>query len=386
MAQRTALPQQQIPDGGEFLLLPPTLQPYAYSNVDRMFATRAITRGPHPRTLPRGSEISPRYAGAGVERGVDEYFHRACVAGLLVLKRGEIVLERYSLGLREDTRWSSMSMVKSLTSTLVGAALRDGAIGSLDDKVSTYVPAVRGSAYDQVSIRHLITMSSGVAWSEDYVDRDSHVNQYSRSLGAKVPGGVLALLRTLGAEHAPGSQFRYNTGDTYLLGCLLTAATGETLASYMSRKIWAPFGMEFDAYYTLESDDGQEIGGSRAGMALRDFGRFGQFILEGGRTGDTAVLPENWVSDAAAPAFTLDASQNSWGATGYGYSWWLDDSGAMVAVGFAGQSLYIDRTEELVVVTLSCQPQPPYAAAYGIDMRTERRAFLRAVTETLRGA
>ncbi len=383
MAQQTAQPRQHIPDGGEFLLLPPTLQPYAYSMVDRMFATRAIARGPQTWNLPRGTEIAPRYAADGREWGIDDYFHRACVAGLLVIRRGEIVLERYGLGLREDTRWSSMSMVKSLTSTLVGAALQDGAIGSLDDAVSAYVPAVRGSAYDQVSIRHLITMSSGVAWSEDYTDRQSDVNQYSRSLGAKVPGGVLALLRGLGPEYAPGSTFRYNTGDTYLLGCLLSAATGETLASYMSRKIWAPLGMEFDAYYTLESEGGQEIGGSRAGMALRDFGRFGQFILNGGRIGGAAILPEDWVEEASRPAFTLEPQENSWGATGYGYSWWLDESGAMVAVGFAGQSLVIDRARELVVVTLSCQPQPPHAAAYGIDFRDERRAFLRSVAEAV---
>jgi CubicO group peptidase (beta-lactamase class C family) len=142
--------------------------------------------------------------------------------------------------------------------------------------------------------------------------------------------------------------------------------------------------MEFDAYYTLESEDGQEIGGSRAGMALRDLGRFGQFILDGGRVGQDAVLLENWVEDAARPAFTLDPSQNSYGATGYGYSWWLDESGAMVAVGFAGQSLFIHPAEELVIVTLSCQPQPPYAGAYGIDMKAERRAFQRAVIEASR--
>jgi CubicO group peptidase (beta-lactamase class C family) len=384
MALPTSLPQQHISDGGEFLLLPPTLQPYAYANVDKMFATRVIARGPAVSPLARGTGIAPRYETEGVERGVDGYFHRACVSGLLVIKRGQVVLEQYGLGLREETRWSSMSMVKSLTSTLVGTALRDGAIGSLDDKVSAYVPAVRGSAYDAVSVRHLITMSSGVAWNEDYTDRQSHVNQYSRSLGAKVPGGVLALLRTLQPAHPPGEQFCYNTGDTYLLGCLLTAATGETLASYMSRKIWVPLGMEFDAYYTLESDGGQEIGGSRAGMALRDFGRFGQFILQNGRIGDSAVLPEGWVEDAARPAFALEPGQGSYGATGYGYSWWINDDAAMVAVGFAGQSLYINRAEELVIVTLSCQPQPPYAAAYGIDMQAERRAFQRSVIEALR--
>lgn len=367
-----------IPDGGEFLLLPPTQQAFAYARVDRMFATRPILRGETPRRFPRGEEIAVRYTADGAERGVEDYFQRACVAGLLAIKRGRIVLERYSLGLTESTRWSSMSMVKSLTSTLVGAALRDGAIGSLDDKVSSYVPAVRGSAYDAVSVRDLMTMSSGVRWSEDYVDRNSHVNRYSRSLGDKVPGGVLALLGTLEAEHPPGTRFLYNTGDTYLLGCLLRAAVGEHLASYMTRKVWQPQGMEFDAFYTLESEGGQEIGGSRAGMALRDFGRFGQFLLEGG----AGVLPEGWLEEAGRPAFQLDPATNSFGADGYGYSWWLQ-GGTLAAVGFAGQTLCIDPAEALVVVTLSCRPQPPYAAAYAVDMKAERALFHQALVAAL---
>lgn len=386
MNDNLSQPQQHVPHGGEFLLLSPTQQAHAYTMVDRMFATRPILASGKAVPMPRGPAIAPRYVADGVERGVEDYFDRACVAGLLAIKAGRVVLERYGLGLRPSTRWSSMSMVKSLTSTLVGAALQDGAIGSLDDKVTTYVGAVAGSAYDGVSIRDLITMSSGVRWNEDYTDRTSHVNRYSRSLGEKVPGGVLALLRTLEVAHPPGRQFNYNTGDTYLLGALLTAATGESLASYMTRKVWAPVGMEFDAFYTLEAEGGQEIGGSRAGMALCDFGRFGQFVLDDGVTGGQRVLPTGWVAEAARPTFALQPGQSSYGATGYGYSWWINGDGAMVAVGFAGQSLYINRAEDLVLVTLSCQPQPPFAAAYSVDIPQERRLFTEAVVTAAREA
>jgi len=384
MSDGIAQPRFHLPAGEDFLLLSPTMQAHAYRNVDRIFATRAIRRGPHALELPRGKEIAPRYVSRGVERDVASYVGRGHVAGLLVIQDGRIRLEHYGLGLTEDGRWSSMSMVKSLTSTLVGTALRDGAIGSLDDKVSAYLPALRGSAYDGVTIRHLITMSSGVRWNEDYTDRNSDVNRYSKSLGDKVPGGVLALMRSLPAEHAPGSRFNYNTGDTYLLGCLVSAATGKTLADYMSQTIWARLGMEFDAFYTLESEGGQEIGGSRAGMALRDFGRFGLFVLRDGVIGDTRLLPEGWVEEAGRPAFALDPEENSYGAAGYGYSWWLDEEGAMVAVGFAGQSLYINRREGVVIVTLSCQPQPPHAVASDFDFKAERKAFHAAVVSQLR--
>lgn len=383
MSADIASPRSYMPRGEDFLLLAPTWQAYAYRNVDRMFATRRIARGAHVFPLERGAEIAPRFSFGGEGRDVDTYMQRNHVAGLLVLKGDTIRLERYALGLEEHLRWSSMSMIKSLTSTLVGAAVQDGVIASLDDPVSRYLPALADSAYDAVSIRSLITMSSGVAWNEDYTDRGSHVNRYSKSLGDKVPGGVLALMREVERLHPAGTVFNYNTGDTYVLGALLSAATGSTLADYMSRKIWSRFGMEFDAFYTLESENGQEIGGSRAGMALRDFGRFGRFLLRGGVIGGERVLPEGWIEAAGARAFTLDPATTNYGADGYGYSWWIDPDGAMVAVGFAGQSLYINARADVVIVTLSCQPQPPYAASFGTDFKAERMAFKQALLEAL---
>ena len=381
MSADIAQPRQYVPRGEDFLLLSPTWQAYAYRNVDRMFATRRIARGEHAFPLARGPEIAPRYEMGGVPHGVDDYMQRTHVAGLLVLQGDTIRLERYALGLEEHLRWSSMSMIKSLTSTLVGAALHDGAIASLDDAVSRYLPALGGSAYDSVSVRSLITMSSGVDWNEDYTDRNSHVNRYSKSLGDKVPGGVLALMRSVRGLHPPGTQFNYNTGDTYVLGALLSAATGQTLADYMSAKIWSRFGMEFDAFYTLESEGGQEIGGSRAGMALRDFGRFGRFLLGGGVIDGERNLPEGWLDAAGSRVFAIDPATNSYGADGYGYSWWIDPDGAMVASGFAGQTLYVNVKADVVIVTLSCHPQPPFAASYGMDVKAERFAFKRAVID-----
>jgi CubicO group peptidase (beta-lactamase class C family) len=378
-----ASPRVVVPAGEDFLLLSPTEQAYAYRNVDRMFATRTIRRGSRTRQLDRGTEVHPCYEIDGRSYGTEDYIHRANVAGLLVIHDSKIVLERYSLGLDESTRWSSMSTIKSLTSTLVGAAVADGAIESLDDSVSKYISQLRGSAYDSVRVRDLLTMSSGVAWTEDYVDRNSHVNRYSKSLGDKVPGGVLALMRELSQKHLPGREFNYNTGDTYVLGCLISATTGETLADYMSRKIWSPFGMEFDAFYTLESEGGQEIGGSRAGIALRDFGRFGLFILGNGLIDNDPVLPANWVTDANRPWFKFGPDTNRYGAVGYGYSCWIDADGSMVAVGFAGQSLYINRDKKIVIVTLSCHPQPPFSQGYGIDLRAEYYAFKAAVLSAL---
>ena len=383
MKSTIAYPKLHVPAGEDFLLLSPTAQAYAYRNVDRIFATRPIRRGGKVLELQRGKEVSPRYQADGKMHGVDEYIDRANIAGLLVIKEDKIVLERYALGLQENVRWSSMSTIKSLTSTLVGAALQAGAVASLDDTVSKYIPGLRGFAYDAVTVRNLITMSSGVRWSEDYTDRGSDVNRYSKSLGDKVPGGVLALMRSLKAEHRPGSCFKYNTGDSYVLGSLISAATGKTLADYMSETIWSRLGMEFDAFYTLESEGGQEIGGSRAGIALRDFGRFGVFLLRNGIANNKPVLPFDWIEKAGSAFFDLDPETNRYGATGYGYGWWIDPDGSMVALGFAGQSLYVNRKDKVIMVTLSCQPQPPFSASYTVDLKAEPHAFKNAVLAEL---
>jgi CubicO group peptidase (beta-lactamase class C family) len=373
----TSCPSVHLPDAETFLLWPPTIQPWGYRIVDRLFAHRAIPRGT-ASVWPRGAEIAPRYKADGRECDVDAFMERNFIAGLLVVRDGGIVLERYGLGLTEADRWSTMSTVKSMTAMLVGAAVQDGAIGSVDDPVTRYLRVLAGTAYDGVSLRDVMTMSSGLRWNETYSDPDSDVNRYSRSLANKVPGGVLRMMAALPRLHPPGQVFNYNTGDTFVLGAALTAAIGCPLADYMSQKIWRPAGMEFDGFYTLEAENGQEIGGSRAGMALRDFGRFAQFVLDDGVIAGTRVLPDGWVADAATPRFGVSDAE-AWGITGYGYSWWLGD-GLMSAIGFAGQRIDIFPAERLAVVTLAAFPQAPHVPPeVSVTHRREVAAFTNAV-------
>jgi CubicO group peptidase (beta-lactamase class C family) len=385
-----AVPTEHLPRGEDFLLWSPCLQSYGYRIVDRLFATRTIRRGGAKRPLPRGAELNVVYASNpsdpsdGPMHSVADFMDRNSVAGLLIIKDGQLVLEHYGLGLRPSDRWSTMSTVKSMTAMLVGAAVQDGALESIDDKVSHYLPQLEGSAYAHVTVRHLLTMSSGVEWTEVYTDKNSDVNRYSKSLADKVPGGVLDILRRLPTADEPGRVWRYNTGDTYLLGAMISAATGQTLADYMSEKIWQPCGMEFDAYYTLESDDGQEIGGSRAGMALRDIGRFAMFVLDDGVIGGTRVLPEGWVDMATERAFELpkefqSPSRAALGLTGYGFSWWLTDDGAIMAMGHSGQRIYIDRAKRLVVVNLAAYPEPAFASPSEHNRDAELNSLIQAI-------
>jgi CubicO group peptidase (beta-lactamase class C family) len=386
--QATALPRQHLPDGDDFLMWPPCLQSYGYRNVDRLFATRTIRRG-SPRELPRGREVQVQVPVDGQALSLAQFMDRNNVAGLLVIRDGSVVLERYGLGLQAEERWSTMSTVKSMTAMLVGTAVGDGSITSIDDSVARYLPQLRGSAYEGVTVRHLMTMSSGIQWSEDYGDRESDVNRYSRSLAARTPGGVLQIMQGLQRSEPAGTTWRYNTGDTYLLGALVCAATGQSLAECMSKRIWQPCGMEFDGYYTLECEEGTEIGGSRAGMALRDIGRFARLVMNDGVTDEgQRLLPAGWVDAAATPAFALpDESQRSphrraLGLVAYGYSWWLDNDGGMWALGHCGQRIYIHRSERLALVQLAVYPEPRYASAHEPD----RDAQLASLTRALRRA
>jgi CubicO group peptidase (beta-lactamase class C family) len=379
---RLALPRAHLPRSEDFLLWSPCLQSYGYRIVDQLFATRVIQRGPNVRPLQRGEELELRYEHQGEARTVETFMDRNSVAGLLVIKRGQVLLERYGLGLQPGERWSTMSTVKSMTALLVGAAVRDGAIKSLDDEVTWYMPQLLGSAYARVTVRQLLNMSSGVAWTEVYTDKKSDVNQYSKSLADKIPGGILRMLQALPELHEPGSTWHYNTADTYLLGCILCAATGQTLADYMSKTIWQPCGMEDEAFYTLESTDGQEIAGSRAGMSLRDMGRLAALVAAGGSLDGVQVLPEEWISAVGQRAFdipeTFHPSRLSLGLTGYGLGWWLTDDGGMFAMGHSGQRIYVNHQEELAIVNLAVYPEPQYQSSSEHDRDAELHSWIRA--------
>lgn len=384
-----AQPRIHLPPAEQFLYWPPQFQAYGYRIVDQLFASRVIRRGARVRALPRGEELQDfRYACGDVTRSLEEFMDHNVVAGLLVLRNGQIVCERYGLGLQASDRWSTMSTVKSMSAMLLGAAVHEGAIASIDEPVERYVPQMVGCGYEGVSIRHLLTMASGVNWNEDYADPNSDVNQYSASLARREAGGVIRILQKLRREHEPGTRWQYNTGNSYLLGCVLRNAVGRPLADYMSERIWQPAGMEFDAFYTVDSEGGQEIAGSRAGMALRDFGRFAQFVLDDGVIDGRRVLPERWVDDTFTPAFRFAGADLSWGPipafrlVGYGYSWWIGEDGTACATGFAGQRIFIDRRRQLAIVTLSAFPQAPHVPLPQPDRERELMRLTDALCQT----
>jgi CubicO group peptidase (beta-lactamase class C family) len=263
--------------------LTPDLAVSTFRHIDRLFPTRTIARGDRVSPLPAADRALTRleFVSRGKHWDLNDYLAVNRVAGLLVLKNGRVALEIYQYGNTPSTRWMSMSVAKSITSTLIGAAIRDGYIGSVDDPVTRYIPSLAGSAYQGVSIRDLLRMSSGVRWNETYTDPKSDRRRLLDVQIAQKPGAALDLMARLPRAAPPGTVNNYNTGETLVAGEVLHQATKRALSAYLSERIWKPVGMESDATWWLASPDGIEIAGSGISATLRDYARFGQFVLGG---------------------------------------------------------------------------------------------------------
>ena len=310
----------------------------ALDRIPLLAKWHTIVPGASPRPLPPGPPLKlPLDVGA--------YMAGQRSAALLIVQVGQLRLERYGLGFDGDGRWTSFSVAKSFTSTLVGAALRDGAIKSMDDKVSAYVPELKGSAYDDVSVAQLLSMTSGVQWNEDYGDPHSDVARFNNHQPEPGADALLSYLRRLPRAAPPGTRWNYSTGETNLIGILVSQATGKPLAQYLQEKIWQPVGMEHAATWIL-SKTGQEISGCCVQAAPRDFARFGLFILEGARVRGQSIVPDGWLAQATSKQADIGEPGN-----GYGYQWWTHDDGSFDARGIFGQGIFIDPKRELVIVS-----------------------------------
>ena len=342
---------RQIYDG----VLTPEIAVNTFRNIDRLFPTRTVVASAHPFPLPASAHplSSVSFSDNSKPYNLDSYLELNRVAALLVLDDGHIALERYRFGNSDRTRWMSMSIAKSVTSTLVGAAIRQGYIKSLSDSVTHYVPALSGSAYDGVTVRDVLMMASGVKWNETYSDPTSDRRRLLEAQISQVPGSALALMKTLPRAAAPGTRNNYNTGETQVVAEVLRAAVGQPLATYLSERIWNRFGMETDAKWWLDSPDGTEIGGSGVSATLRDYGRFGMFILGNGIAAGDSILPAGWVREATTPK-TLRNGES----LDYGYLWWPGRDSTFMAMGIHGQYLYVNPRARVVIAAWGARPHP----------------------------
>jgi CubicO group peptidase (beta-lactamase class C family) len=341
------------------------------------FRVRVVRRGDHVRGLPvAAQQIVVSYAWQGKTWTLDDYMRAYDVSGVMVLKDGVVILERYAMGRSPTDRWVSQSVAKSVTSMLAGAAIKDGKL-KLGDAVTRFAPELKGSAYDGVTVRQILTMSSGVKWDEGYVGGGSDLAKYYQAAMKGDP--VTDFLETLPRAHPPGSTFHYNTAEAHLAGMVVSRAVGMPLADYLSEKIWKPYGMERDGAWHVDNQ-GREAAGCCLLMTLADYARLGQFALEDGIADGKRVVPPGWMAESTRRQ--IDNGRPA--PAGYGYLWWIGPE-AYEASGIFGQSILVYPKDRLVIAVNSNWPRPDDPAlfqALGAFQKAVRAAARSAPTAT----
>jgi len=318
----------------------------ALSRYDTLFPARTISAPMQPFPLARAaSEPVIRYRFDGLDLTLDDYLNRQPVTGLLVAKDNTILVEHYQYGRTDTDRLTSFSMAKSVVSLLIGIALKEGAIRSIDDTAETYVPDLKDTEYGRTPIKALLLMASGVAFSENYADQSSDINRLAR-LTLEDPGDSLAAVKQFNTRRfPPGARFSYSSAETLVLGLVLAAATKRTVSDYAAEKLWQPLGAEADATWIIDAT-GQEVTFAYVNAVLRDWARLGLMLANGGNWQGKTVVPEDWLTASAADALPTESPRVK-----YGYQIWHSaDSRRFSLRGIRGQYVLIDPDLKLVLV------------------------------------
>jgi CubicO group peptidase (beta-lactamase class C family) len=347
----------------------------AFRSMDTLFTTRTVARGGPVWVLPQDNQtLDVSYSWQGQRYTAQQFLERTYTNALLVLKDGRVVSEIYRNASNERTRFIGWSMTKSLTSVLVGCALEEGRIDSLDTPISRYLPELRGGGYEGVSIRHVMQMRSGVDYEERY-DFEHPGRAASNHIAALVKNVArfTDVARTLPRIHEPGTHFQYKTIDTAVLGWLVERVTQGSVAAYTARCLWEPLGAESDGFYIMDGlpGVGREFSGAGFNGTLRDYARFGQMVLDGGVANGRRIVSAEWIRQSTQPSGPEDNRRG-----GYGLQWWtFANTEAFAAIGLQGQYIYVDPSTRTVVVKLSYFPPGDNTA-----LDAETATFLGAVS------
>lgn len=352
-------PVSEVPVAMQMLrwhMLDANVNALTFHSMDDLFATRTVARGKPVWELPRTDHVMNfSYPWAEKNRQADEFLERTYTNALLIMKDGRIVTELYRNNTSPRTRFMGWSMTKSITSMLIGCALAEGRIESLEAPVTHYLPELATGGYDGVSIEHVMQMRSGVDYEERYdfanpgVAANNHIAALVRNTAR-----FADVAKTLPRAQPPGEHFQYKTIDTAVLGWLIERVTRSTVAAYTSQCLWEPLGAESDGFYIMDGPPGtgREFSGAGFNATLRDFGRVGQLMLNRGTVKGRVIISSDWVRRSTQPVGPEDAQRG-----GYGLHWWtVGASDAFAAVGLQGQYIYVDPTTSTVVVKLSYFP------------------------------
>jgi hypothetical protein len=346
---------------------------WSYSNMRRLVPTSVVPRGEGvASTLPRAERtdldaITFQPTGSNTLMTWAQSLAANFTDGILVLHRGRIVYERYFGVLDSATQHLAFSVTKSFVATIAGILAAEGA---LDDRatVASYLPELKHGGFADATLAHLLGMTTGVKYTEDYVDDGAGIwalaragNFRPRPADYRGPGSFYEYLRTVEKDYGHGEQFAYKTANTDVLGWVIRRATGKTISELMSGYLWSKLGVEQDAYFTIDTT-GVEFAGAGLNLTLRDLARFGEMIRLGGRYNGHQIVPAVVIDDIRA-----GGDREQFAGAGYtqlpGWSyrrmWWVshNEHGAFAARGIHGQAVYIDPAAEMVVARFASHPQ-----------------------------
>lgn len=352
----------------------------AFSHYDDLLEGRAIRRPDAPSRFRRAStEPAVRYEYRGEARSLDDYLARNPATGLLIARGDMILVERYQYARTDRHRFTSFSMAKTVTAMLIGIAIAEKRIRSVDDPAGSYVPSLADTEYGRTSLRHLLQMSSGVRFRENYSGRDDAARLFAATVLQDGPGGVAAVTPYNERARWSGAVFSYASVETQVLGLVLRGAVGRPVAEYFRDKIWQPIGAEADATWIIDAS-GQEAAYCCLNAVLRDYARLGLLLAHDGRLDNRQIIPEDWLHSATTVAPTDAHLASVWQETGFGYgyqTWILPGERRMFAlVGVHGQAIYVDPASRLVMVHTAVRKRAD-------DPNTETLALWRSVVDRL---
>jgi CubicO group peptidase (beta-lactamase class C family) len=390
-----------LPDPKEMLQWDQATRVVGFRNTYQLYPGSVLHHGATPFPLPEASHKldDAAYRLDGHDFHLADYLANQSVTGLLILKDGKVAFDYYGRGNDAQTLWTSRSVAKSIVSVLVGMAIKDGSIKSVDDPITDYIPELKKTAWDGVTLQNLLQHTSGTAWTENYADPASDFAKLTQcEAGPAAYDCIFALISTLPRAPGvkPGQRWSYNTGGAWLVGRVLERATGLSIANYFEKKVWQPFGMEHDGVWQSLEPDKVDFGGHGFNATLRDWGRFAQFVLRDGHLSDgTALLPADWIrrstdwtkAERSVTPATPDGT--------YGYQWWFGgvdptadsapkttgfSSKTFWAEGIYGQAIAINPAEHLAMVQWSVWQQ----AEKPDSLYDEQVLFFNAVANRLR--
>jgi CubicO group peptidase (beta-lactamase class C family) len=330
----------------------------AFSRLDEIWNSHKVKHGQASSLRRLKSEPEFKYNSQGFMgtsvQSLDGYFQKNPVTGLILIKEGQILVERYQYNRNDHQRMTSFSMAKTLIAMMVGLAIQDGHIHSVEDKAEIYVKALKGTAYGETPLRHLLTMSSGVQFREEYDAQDDATRLSRATFVGQTAGGVEATKLFNQRIAAPGSHWYYASAETYVLALVLRSSIGKPLADYFAEKIWIPIGAEADASFIIDAS-GNEVGFMGFNAVLRDYARLGIMMAQQGRFNGKQIIPYAWWREMTRAHFT-PAQTGRW--FGYGYQTWIfpSNDGSFAFLGVRGQSIFVDPVNQLVLVQTAVRP------------------------------